>query len=271
MSNPLGKSTVYKDQYDSSLLFPIPRENGRASLGVVDELLFNGRDEWSCFEVSWLDERGKPHVGVVHIAYSALSTNIVESKSLKLYLNSFNNSKFSSEHDVAQTINNDLKNILKTDVCTVEVTLPDNWDSLRFTELEGVLLDDKTIPVTEFVHDAGLLSIHNEPAEEILYSHLLRSLCPVTGQPDWGTVWVKYTGKKIDQRGLLRYIISLRNHLGFHEHCCELIFMDILRQCDPEKLCVACIYTRRGGISISPVRFSKGFSGQVPFFHLIRQ
>ena len=262
--SPLGKPTVYSDQYDPSLLFPMPRAGKRAELGLTGTLPFFGVDIWNAYEVSWLNTRGKPQVAIATFNVPADSANIVESKSLKLYLNSFNQTRLGGPEALRDVLGADL-----TDACgssvLVTLMLPGQFGKLRFEELEGVLLDRLDIEVDRYVPDPALLQAAHEhmPVEETLVSHLLKSNCLVTGQPDWGSVQIRYVGAQIDQEGLLRYLIGYRSHNEFHEQCVERIFMDVLRQCRPQKLSVYARYLRRGGLDINPWR-SNFTTGQNP-------
>jgi len=262
-SSLLGKNTRYADHYDASLLFPIARLTPRAALGLGDKLAFLGADLWTAFELSWLNERGKPQVALAHITVPCESTHIIESKSLKLYLGSFSNSRFADAAAVQARLRSDLSaavwrgGAVQSSV-RVKLIAADMFDREIVQELDGLSLDrldldcDRYTPAPEFLRAAT----EEEPVSEVLSSNLLRSNCPVTGQPDWGSVQISYFGPQIDQAGLLRYIISFRNHQGFHEDCVERMFMDIQARCQPHKLSVYARYTRRGGLDINPFRTS---------------
>ncbi len=262
--SPLGKPAAYVTQYDAGLLFPIARKPKRDELGVFGTLPFFGIDIWNAYEVSWLNLRGKPQVGIVSITVPADSPNIVESKSLKLYLNAFNQTRLAGADAFLELLRADLSAGFGAPVQVTLVT-PDMFDKLRMSELDGLLLDRLDIEVDRYAPDAQLLSASRDaaPVEETLLSHLLKSNCLVTGQPDWGTVQIHYVGAPIDQEGLLKYLIGFREHHEFHEQCVERIFVDILRQCRPQKLAVYARYTRRGGIDINPWR-SNFSTGQRP-------
>jgi 7-cyano-7-deazaguanine reductase len=261
--SPLGKHTLYADQYDASLLFPIARAAQRAELGLGASLPFLGADLWTAFELSWLNARGKPQVALAHITVPCESVNIIESKSLKLYLGSFNNSRFTDAADVLARLRTDLTEaawrgaVVQSSV-GVKLVPAELFDREPIEELDGLSLDrldldcDRYTPAPELLSAATL----EAPVSEVLTSNLLRSNCPVTGQPDWGSVQISYFGPQIDQAGLLRYLISFRNHQGFHEHCVERMFMDITARCQPHKLSVYARYTRRGGLDINPFRTS---------------
>ncbi|NCP40302.1 MAG: NADPH-dependent 7-cyano-7-deazaguanine reductase QueF [Rhodoferax sp.] len=262
-SSLLGKPTRYPDRYDASLLFPIARMKQREPLGLGEKLPFLGADLWTAFELSWLGARGKPQVSLAHITVPCESMNIIESKSLKLYLNSFNNTRFADAAEVSATLRADLSEAVwrggpVQSSVGVKLVLPDVFDREPIYELDGLGLDrmeldcDRYTPAPEFLCSAA----QEEPVSEVLTSNLLRSNCPVTGQPDWGSVQISYFGPQIDQAGLLRYIVSFRNHQGFHEDCVERMFMDIMQRCQPHKLSVYARYTRRGGLDINPFRTS---------------
>jgi 7-cyano-7-deazaguanine reductase len=264
--SPLGKPAAYATQYDAGLLFPMPRKTKRDELGLSGTLPFFGVDLWNAYEVSWLNLRGKPQVGILAITVPADSPNIIESKSMKLYLNAFNQTRLAGSDALLELLRADLSAGFGAPV-QIMLTLPDGFERLRMGELDGLLLDRLEIEVEPdgYVPDAGLLKSNRDEAviEEVLLSHLLKSNCLVTGQPDWASVQIRYVGQPIDQEGLLRYLIGFREHHEFHEQCVERIFMDILRQCRPQKLAVYARYTRRGGIDINPWR-SNFSTGQKP-------
>jgi 7-cyano-7-deazaguanine reductase len=263
-ASPLGKPTAYQAEYAPSLLFPIAREPKRAEIGVGGTLPFFGVDIWNAYELSWLNLRGKPQVAIATFTVPADSPHIVESKSFKLYLNSFNQTRLASSEALADLLRADLSDGFGAPV-QVKLTLPDAFASLRMGELEGLLLDRLDIEAAGYMPNPSLLKANHAEAivEETLVSHLLKSNCLVTGQPDWGSVQIRYVGAQIDQEGLLQYLIGFRNHNEFHEQCVERIFMDLLRQCRPQKLSVYARYTRRGGLDINPWR-SNFTTGQQP-------
>lgn len=263
-NSPLGKRSDYPDQYDASLLFPIARAPKRQELGVVGTLPFFGMDLWNAYELSWLNLRGKPQVAIASFLVPADSPNIVESKSIKLYLNSFNQARLATADALREVLAADLSEAFGASV-QVQVKLPDEFAQLKMGELDGLLLDRLDIEVESYTPDPTLLkAAHDQaPVEEALVSHLLKSNCLVTGQPDWGSVQIAYVGAQIEQEGLLKYLIGFRSHNEFHEQCVERIFMDILRQCRPQKLAVYARYTRRGGLDINPWR-SNFSTGQKP-------
>lgn len=259
----LGKPTLYSDQYDASLLFPIARAPQRAELGIGASLPFLGADLWTAFELSWLNARGKPQLALAHIMVPCESHHIIESKSLKLYLGSFNNTRFADADEVLARLRGDLTEaawrggVVQSSV-GVRLVPAERFDREPIEELDGLSLDRLDLDCDRYTPAPELLtSVTDEaPVSEVLTSNLLRSNCPVTGQPDWGSVQISYFGPQIDQAGLLRYIVSFRNHQGFHEHCVERMFMDIQARCHPHKLVVYARYTRRGGLDINPFRSS---------------
>jgi len=253
--SPLGKATVYASQYDASLLFPIPRAGAREQIGITSALPFFGTDIWNAYELSWLNARGKPQVAVATFYVPAESPNIVESKSFKLYLGSFAQTAFESIEAVRDTIRRDVSASCGSTV-SVYLTAPQDFGKLQMEEFEGTPLDRLDLDADVYTPDASLLkaALDEAPVEETVFSNLLKSNCPVTGQPDWGSVQIHYVGPQIDHAGLLRYIISYRNHTGFHEQCVEKIFIDVLKACRPVKLAVYARYTRRGGLDINPFR-----------------
>ena len=259
----LGKPATYAAHYDSSLLFPIPRLNKRLELGLHANmpLPFFGMDIWNAYEVSWLNLRGKPQVAIATIMAPADSPNIIESKSFKLYLNSYNQTKLAGTEALLSLLQADLSAGFGAPV-QVSLTLQENFSRLKMQELDGMLLDRLDLEIDIYTPNPLLLKADQQaaPVEEILVSHLLKSNCLVTGQPDWGSVQIHYVGAPIDQESLLRYLIGFREHNEFHEQCVERIFIDLMRQCQPQKLSVYARYTRRGGLDINPWRsnFSTG-------------
>ncbi len=254
-NSPLGKSTPYQASYDPTLLFPMPRADKRAELGLSGTLPFFGMDVWNAYEVSWLNMRGKPQVAIATLQVPADTPNIVESKSMKLYFNSLNQSKVAGSDALLELLRADLSNAFGATV-QVKLTLAEDFGKLKMGELDGLLLDRLDIDVDHYEPAPSLLKVNADeaPVDETLVSHLLKSNCLVTNQPDWASVQIRYVGQPIDQEGLLRYLIGFRNHQEFHEQCVERIFMDILRACQPAKLLVTARYTRRGGIDINPWR-----------------
>ena len=259
----LGKPAPYVDHYDASLLFPLSRSPKREELGVAGAAPFFGADLWTAFELSWLTPRGKPQVAIAHVTVPCETPNIVESKSFKLYLNSFSNSQFASADEVRDRIRADVTEAAWRGASSqfsvgVKLLLPDQFDKEAVHELHGLSLDRLDIECTDYQPQPDLLTaaFDEKPVAETLTSNLLKSNCLVTGQPDWGSVQIRYAGPQIDQGGLLRYLVSFRNHNEFHEQCVERIFMDVWRHCKPVKLTVYARYTRRGGLDINPMRTS---------------
>ncbi len=253
--SPLGKSSAYQTEYAPELLFPIPRQQKRDEIGVTGTLPFFGVDIWNAYEISWLNMRGKPQVAIATITAPADSPNIVESKSFKLYLNSFNQTRLANTDALLALLREDLSGAFGANV-HVKLTTPEEFGQLQMGELEGMLLDRLDIEVDQYTPAPSLLTANHDeaPVEETLVSHLLKSNCLVTGQPDWASVQIQYVGPQIDQENLLRYLIGFREHNEFHEQCVERIFVDIMRQCRPTKLAVYARYTRRGGLDINPFR-----------------
>jgi 7-cyano-7-deazaguanine reductase len=249
----LGKSTPVIEEYTPALLYPIPRAQGRARLGLDEILPFAGADLWHAYEMSWLDASGKPVVRVGCFTIAASSPSMVESKSFKLYLNSLNNTRFSSEAELLDIVVKDISAVAGAEV---RLELHDPADPvLAGAALAGHCLDDLPLTSSALDYDQELLRIRSgEVVQERLYSHLLRSLCPVTGQPDWATVWLHYSGAALDHSSLLDYIVSYRQHQEFHEQCVERMFLDIQRRCAPQFLHIQAFYTRRGGLDINPFR-----------------
>ncbi len=259
----LGKPAAYADRYDASLLYPIPRADKRAEIGITGQLPFFGADLWTAYELSWLTPRGKPVVAIAHFTVPCESPNIIESKSFKLYINSFSNTNFASADEVLARLRADVTEavwrggVVGSSV-GVRLLAPDLFDREQVHELDGLNLDRLDIECTDYSPRPDLLTaaFDEQPVNETLVSNLLKSNCLVTGQPDWGSVQIRYSGPAIDQGGLLRYLVSFRNHNEFHEQCVERIFTDIRRHCRPFKLAVYARYTRRGGLDINPFRTS---------------
>ena len=259
----LGKTVGYADQYDASLLYPLPRAAQRAEIGISGQPVFLGADVWTAYELSWLNLRGKPQVAMGRFIVPCETTHLVESKSLKLYLNSFNNTPFASIEEVKKTMQQDLSAAVWhggaiQSAVGVQLLTPEQFGAEKIQEMYGVNLDRLDMDCTHYQPAPELLSAaqDEQPVTETLISHLLKSNCLVTGQPDWGSVSISYSGAQIDQAGLLQYIVSFRNHNEFHEHCVERIYMDIMTRCKPTKLSVQARYTRRGGVDINPWRSS---------------
>ena len=260
----LGQSTSYPKTYAPDMLYPIPRALGRATLALPADALSIGMDWWQVFEMSWLNSHGISQVAMARLAIPATSDYIVESKSLKLYFNSLNFTEFDNQQAVKATVEKDLSACLKTDV-TLEIFEVNIANSLPISAPQGDCIDnaldnsDKKIAIVSDVDPSSLTVAHHGASDsqlQILHSHLLRSNCPVTNQPDWGTLEIQIDSQPIDRAGLLEYILSFRQHNGFHEQCVEQIFSDLTQAFAPKTLMVRAWYTRRGGIDINPCRVS---------------
>ena len=252
----LGQKTEYASQYDHTLLQPVPRALNRDGLGITQNQPFTiGADIWTAYEISWLNEKGLPQVAIADIYLDYQSQNLIESKSFKLYLNSFNQSKFADFNVVQQTMQRDLSECAQGDV-KVRLNPVTVYDSQKIDHLQGDCIDEQDIEITSYEFNADWLKdcVSDEIVEEKLVSHLLKSNCLITNQPDWGTLHIHYVGKKIDHEKLLRYVVSFRQHNEFHEQCVERIFCDLMHYAKPEKLTVYARYTRRGGLDINPFR-----------------
>lgn len=265
----LGEKTAYCSHYDATLLFPIPRQDKRDELGIDDKRLpFQGLDVWTAFEVSWLNSKGKPVVRLAEFAFGADSRFIIESKSFKLYLNSFNGTHFDNEEAVLKVLKSDLSEA-SGDFVGVQFRSIDCNEEL-VGNLPGLNLDELDIEVADYQVDTSLLTADQSfYVSETLNSHLLKSNCLVTGQPDWGSLVVRYEGPRINHSQLLKYIISFRNHNEFHEQCVERIFMDLMTYCQPENLTVYARYVRRGGLDINPYR--SNFEDEFDISRTVRQ
>jgi 7-cyano-7-deazaguanine reductase len=250
---PLGKKSVYVEHYSPDQLYPVPRTLARSKIGLGAQLPFHGVDIWSGYELSWLNPKGKPEVAIADLFFPYSSPNVVESKSLKLYLNSFNQSHFESLAQVQQVIYKDLSHIVESDL-ELQLFPLSELRTRILKDFSGVCLDILDVETNVYEIDKGFLKTSPLEVEETVYTDLLKSNCMATGQPDWGSVHLRYLGPKIDHAGLLKYFISFRRHVGFAEHCVEQIFYDILTQCRPKKLTVYGRYTRRGGLDINPFR-----------------
>ncbi|HHF5687774.1 NADPH-dependent 7-cyano-7-deazaguanine reductase QueF [Haemophilus influenzae] len=252
----LGQKTEYASQYDRTLLQSVPRALNRDGLGITQNQPFTiGADIWTAYEISWLNEKGLPQVAIADIYLDYQSQNLIESKSFKLYLNSFNQSKFTDFNAVQQTMQHDLSECAQGDV-KVRLNPVVVYDAQKIDHLQGDCIDEQDIEITSYEFNADWLKdcVSDEIVEEKLVSHLLKSNCLITNQPDWGTLHIHYVGKKIDHEKLLRYVVSFRQHNEFHEQCVERIFCDLMHYAKPEKLTVYARYTRRGGLDINPFR-----------------
>ena len=251
----LGEKSEYQSQYNPEKLFPIPRTRKRMEIGIdPNNPPFNGFDLWNHYEISWLNEKGKPIVATAEIIYDCNSSNIIESKSLKLYFNSLNNTQFKSISEVKKIVAKDLSASVQSEVSVKFRALGESSPVPVQDSFIGESIDELDISCSIYSVEPTFLTASVEVVEETLYSDLLKSNCLVTYQPDWGSVWIHYKGPKIDREGLLRYIVSFRNHNEFHEQCIERIFIDIKNHCAPQELTVYGRYTRRGGLDINPYR-----------------
>ncbi len=262
--SPLGRACDYPGRYDAALLYPLARAPKRREIGLDGQAPpFFGADLWTAYELSWLNPRGKPQVALAHVTLPCETPNIIESKSFKLYLASFNDTRFGSFDEVRARIRADVADAAwrgsgQAGSVGVRLLAPEQFEQQRIQELDGLLLDRLDLECTHYTPAPELLCADHAqaPVSEVLTSHLLKSNCLVTGQPDWGSVQIAYSGAQIDQAGLLRYLVSFRNHNEFHEQCVERIFMDLWTRCRPIKLSVYARYTRRGGLEINPFRTS---------------
>ena len=254
-ASPLGRAATYAERYAPDLLFAVERAPQRASLGLRTDLPFRGADVWNAYEASWLGVDGKPQIAVVTFVVPADSPRLVESKSVKLYLASFNQERVVSASEAGAMIGRDLANATGAPVA-VTITLPQDFAKLRYAEPAGECIDAMPLAGTHDTLSPESLSSAGSVVSEALHSQLFRSVCPVTGQPDYANVELAYRGARIDRAGLLTYLVSFRRHPGFHEHCVERIFTDVWRRCRPDALSVYARFTRRGGIDINPYRTS---------------
>ncbi len=253
-NSPLGKNQSYSSEYNPQLLYPIPRAQARTELGVTTTLPFHGVDVWTAYELSWLNMNGKPIVAIATIEVPCNSEFIIESKSFKLYLNSFNQTKFETQQHIIDLLTKDLAVVAGANV---KVTLQEAnvWPTRNNDATQYQCIDNLDIKIDQYQPNTHLLSVNTScVTTEELVSHLLKSNCPVTGQPDWASLYINYHGPKIDHIGLLGYLVSFRQHQGFHEACVEQIFTDIMRECKPEQLTITARYLRRGGLDINPLR-----------------
>jgi 7-cyano-7-deazaguanine reductase len=254
---PLGHPTDYPDAYAPALLYAVPRAPQREALGIGGALPFRGVDLWTAYELTWLDARGKPMVAMASLEIPAESPSIVESKSMKLYLGSFAQTRFEEPGEVAVALTHDLSSMVGA---TVRVVLdrPERFAGVRLRELAGIDIDALDVECGVYDVDATLLDTRSGNAAETLTTNLFRSMCPVTGQPDIASLAISYEGPPIDRAALLRYLVSYRCHAGFHEHCVERIFMDLKSRCRTRTLSVYARFMRRGGIDINPFRSDVG-------------
>ena len=264
----LGKSSDNTPSYTPSLLYPIARSDYRKTISNYFDAEY-GFDRWVCYELSWLNNNGLPKVSMVELKIPLSSINIVESKSLKLYLNSFYKEIFSSESAVANRIKNDLSSVIGIEIDVFLIPIDQFQASKSLTK--AVIIDNLDISCVDYSHSSKILTNDNRGfiSNEVLCSHLLRTNCPVTNQPDWATLTIRYSGIGISHESLLRYIVSFREHCGFHEQCVELIYSNIIESCSPDELTVLAQYTRRGGIEINPIRSNSNV--KLDFVRVVRQ
>lgn len=264
----LGKATEYKEIYAPDLLQAVPRSMNRVELNLTSKLPFSGTDRWNGYELSWLNSKGKPQVAIMRCEVPVSSPNLVESKSFKLYLNSFNQSHFDTIALVTEALTKDLSQCAGEKV-KVKLFKPADFTQMQITSFDALSIDNLDIEVTDYHLEPSILTAGGEQVEEVLTSDLLKSNCLITNQPDWGSVFIRYQGQQINHEGLLRYLISFRQHNEFHEQCVERIFCDIMAYCKPNKLSVYARYTRRGGLDINP--FRSNFETIYPEVRLARQ
>jgi 7-cyano-7-deazaguanine reductase len=256
---PLGHATTYPDAYDAALLFPVPRGPQRAEIGIPGALPFTGADIWTAYELTWLDPHGKPQVAIATLVVPATSPAIVESKSVKLYMGSFAQTRFDGTAEVRATMELDLAMATGGPV-QVALDAPAMFLAARCADLDGERLDSLSVTIQRYQPTADLLAAEGPEVEETLKTDLFRSLCPVTLQPDFASVQIAYRGPAIDRASLLRYLVSFRGHPGFHEHCVERIFVDVMARCRCSTLSVYARFTRRGGVDINPFRTNAGLA-----------
>ena len=249
----LGKVSEYIENYSPELLQAVPRSLNRNELDLGATLPFSGTDRWNGYELSWLNNKGKPQIAMLRCEVPASSENLIESKSFKLYLNSFNQTKFASQQAVNRAISRDLS-MCAGEPVDARLFRPDEFEDIKLLSWDAICVDDLDIEIDNYQLNPGYLKTAQELVSETLCSHLLKSNCLITNQPDWASVLIRYEGKAIEREGLLRYLISFRQHNEFHEQCVERIFSDIMQFCHPQKLTVYARYTRRGGLDINPFR-----------------
>jgi 7-cyano-7-deazaguanine reductase len=268
----LGNSSSYDAHYNPGRLFAISRADKRIEIGVdPNKVPFHGFDCWNHYEVSWLNEKGKPMIALAEIVYDCKTPYLIESKSLKLYFNSFNNTRFNNSAELHSTIVHDLSARLEGDVHLRILSLKEKELTIIQAAPRGECIDDLDVVCSVYMVEPDFLFAKGQRTKEVLYSDLLKSNCLVTNQPDWGSVQISYVGNQINREGLLKYLVSFRNHNEFHEQCIERIFIDIMKRCQPEKLSVYGRYTRRGGLDINPYRSTEKIGAKGINVRLIRQ
>lgn len=258
--SPLGKATRYPERYDAGLLYAVERAPQRRELAIEATLPFHGHDRWTAWEVAWLDARGTPQAGIASFSVPCASPRIVESKSVKLWLASLYDERFASAAALRDLLARDLSAATGAAV-TVGLDLPEHWERHARREPAGVSLDGIEPVAHPAYPDRSLLRADGPDVEETLVTRTFRSVCPVTGQPDYACVLVDYRGRRIDRAALAAYLLGYRRHAGFHEHCVERIYVDVLRRCAPARLAVEARFTRRGGVDINPLRTSDAAAG----------
>ncbi len=269
--NPLGSQTQHPKQYQPDVLYPIPRWASRSLLDIDKKILMYGLDHWQAYELSWLNASGKPQVAIGEFYFNSDSENIVESKSLKLYLNSLNQERYASMDTVRALIEQDLSKVSRSEVKVVLSAL-DEVDDDVLAARAGRCIDYVDVEIAVKQPDLKLLRIADvDVDDEVLYSDLFRSNCPVTGQPDWASIELRYTGKRIVEASLLQYLISFREHLGYHEECAERIFRDIMVRCQPDELRIGMNFLRRGGLDINVYRSTAPVTSDSVNARLVRQ
>ncbi|QDQ39309.1 NADPH-dependent 7-cyano-7-deazaguanine reductase QueF [Legionella geestiana] len=268
----LGKKSLYESAYNPHKLFPIPRAGKRQEIGILsDKLPFYGFDRWNHYEVSWLNPKGKPMVGIAEIIYDCHTPCIIESKSLKLYFNSFNNTTIADAKTLEAIVREDLEARVQGPVSVKIHALSRFAERAMLAHFEGESIDALDVSCSVYQVEPAFLAAGLNTVEEVLCSDLLKSNCLVTHQPDWGSVQIAYKGPQIDREGLLKYLVSFREHNEFHEQCIERIFIDILNRCKPQVLTVTGFYTRRGGLDINPCRSTEPAFQPVDTLRLVRQ
>lgn len=259
---PLGKKSKYISVYTPELLYPIPRQINRDAIQIPHPLPFKGIDIWNAYEISWLDEKGKPQIAIGRFEFPCESPCIVESKSFKLYLNSFNDTRIKNLIELESILTKDLSNAVQLPV-SVKLTPAREFKNLKLHDFQAECIDDLDIEIDTYHLSPTFLNVGNEIVEETLVSHLLKANCLVTNQPDWGSVLVHYAGPKIDREGLLKYFISFRHEQEFSEQFIERIYIDLCNYCKPTKLTVQGLFTRRGGLDINPFRTNEQVIPQI--------
>lgn len=264
----LGKETRYASCYDPQLLFPIERQQARVLLQIEEPPPFFGVDIWNAYEFSWLNPQGRPEIALAEFRVPANSSHLIESKSFKLYLNSYYQTSFATQTEVKARLQEDLSRATGSDVA-IRIIMPEFFVNQKMDDLPGFCLDHLNIVIDCYQLNPELLATEAAQVAETLHSHLFRSTCPVTGQPDWASILIRYEGNKINHEGLLKYLIAFREQDEFGEHCAERIYTDITRQCKPEKLTVYMRFTRRGGLDINP--FRSNFESRIENIRTFRQ